>query len=113
MNNNSDAHFIIMKSVIESNKEQMIVNKPYSDEKIMNITEDFNANLTTITDQINTLKYSPTHKHSPKPPDPTTVVRANRRDPPLDGGQSTQIGGMWTLKHEISSPKFYKIPIKK
>ena len=34
------------------------------------------------------------------------------RDPPLDGGNSTRIGGMWTLKHDIISPKFYELLIK-
>ena len=40
------------------------------------------------------------------------MVPANKRAPPLDGVKSTEIGGMWTLKHEISSPKFYKLIIK-
>ena len=46
------------------------------------------------------------------PPYPTTVVHTNRRAQPLEGGHSTNIGGMWTLKHEISSPKFYGLLIK-
>ena len=33
--------------------------------------------------------------------------------PPLEGGHSTKIGGMWTLKHEISSPRFYEVHVKK
>ena len=57
--------------------------------------------LAAITDQINTLKYSSTHKYSPKPLDPTNVVPNISRDPPLDSGKSTKIGGMWALKHEI------------
>ena len=28
------------------------------------------------------------------------------------GGNSTNIDGMWTLKHEISSPKLYELLIK-
>ena len=44
--------------------------------------------------------------------DPTNVVPDNRRAPPLDGEHSTKIGGMWTLKHEIRSPKFYELLIK-
>ena len=39
------------------------------------------------------------------------MVPANSRDPPLGRGNSTKIGGMWTLKHEISSPKFYELLI--
>ena len=31
----------------------------------------------------------------------------------LEGGHSTKMCGMWTLKHEISSPKFYELLIKK
>ena len=45
----------------------------------------------------------------------TTVrdrVTADRRAPLLEGGHSTKIGSMWTLKHEISSPKFYELLIK-
>ena len=60
----------------------------------MKLTEDFKAILAEITDQINTLKHSPAHKDSPKPPGPTTEVPDNRRVPSLDGGQSTKIGGM-------------------
>ena len=52
---------------------------------------------------------SPTQKDISTPPEPTTVVPSNRRYPPLEGGHSNKIGGMWTLKHEISSPKFYEL----
>ena len=30
----------------------------------------------------------------------------------MDGGHSMKIGGRWNLKHEISSPRFYELPIK-
>ena len=40
------------------------------------------------------------------------VVPAYRRDPPLDGGKSAKNGGMWTLKHDISSPNSYELLIK-
>ena len=40
------------------------------------------------------------------------MISANKSDTPLEGGHSTEIGGMWTLKHDISSPKFYEILIK-
>ena len=55
---------------------------------------------------------SPTQKDTSTPPEPTNVVPVNRRYTPLEGGHSTKIGGMWTLKHEISSPKFYELLIK-
>ena len=63
-------------------------------------------------DQTNISKTSPAQKDPPKPPDPTTVVLDNKRDPPMYGGQSTNNGGMWNIKHEISSPKFYELLIK-
>ena len=53
---------------------------------------------------------SPTQKNALINPDSNTVVPANRRDPPLEGGHSTKIGGIWTLKHEISSQKNYDLP---
>ena len=62
-----------------------------------------------MMDQIEIPKSSPGKKDSPKTQDPTTFVPANNRYLPLEGGNSTEIGFMWTLKHETSSPKFYKI----
>ena len=64
-----------------------------------------------MMDQTKTLKYSPTQKDTSTPPDTTTMVPANKRDPPLKGWHPTKIGGMWTLKHEISSQKLYELLI--
>ena len=63
-------------------------------------------------DKNNISKYSPDQKDTSTPPNPNTRVQTNRSDPPLEGGISENIGGMWTLKHEISSPKFYEVLIK-
>ena len=63
-------------------------------------------------DQTKDWKLSPAQKDTSTPPYPTTVVLGNRRDTPLDVGHSTKVGGMWTLKHEICSPKFYETLIK-
>ena len=63
-------------------------------------------------DQIKIPKYSPENKDSQKSQDTTTVVLANKRYPTLEGGHDMEIGSMWTLKHEISSPKFYELLIK-
>ena len=65
-----------------------------------------------MMDQTNISKSSPAQKYTLTPPDPNTMVLTNRRAPPFEGGHSTKIGGMWTLKHEIISPKFYEILIK-
>ena len=61
---------------------------------------------------MNNMSSSPTQKDTSTPLDPTTVVPVNRWDSPLEGGHSTKIGGMWTLKHEIRSPKLYDLLIK-
>ena len=65
-----------------------------------------------MMDQNNIWKSSPAHKDTSTHPDPTTTVQTNKRAPPLEGGISENIGGMWTLKHEISSPRFYDLLIK-
>ena len=65
-----------------------------------------------LLNQFNNMSSSPTQKDTSNPLDPTTVVPTNRSDIPLEGGQYNRIGGMWNLKHEISSPKFYDILIK-
>ena len=76
------------------------------------IKETLKVFTTFMMDQNKIPESSPTHKNTSTPMDPTNVVPTNRRDPPLEGEHSTKIGGMWTLKHEISSPKFYEILIK-
>ena len=67
--------------------------------------------ITTIMDQIKISKSSPDKKDWPKAKDLTTVVPANKRAPPLEGGNYMKIGGMWNIKHENISPKFYKLII--
>ena len=62
------------------------------------LTKYFNAItasfITSITDQINTFKSSPTQRDLPKLPDPTNVIQDNSRSPSLDGVQSTKVVGM-------------------
>ena len=112
MNNKSDEQFIITQALIESNKQEMKSTKQDSDEKRTQFTVKYETMLAVISNQLNTLTFSPTHKDTPTPPDTTNVVLANRRAPPLEGGNYTKIGGMWILKYEISSPKFYGLLIK-
>ena len=80
--------------------------------EMKDIKETLKVFTTFMMDQTNNSKSSPTQKDTLTPPDPNTVVPTNRRDSPLEGGGSTKIGGMWTLKHEISSSKFYELLIK-
>ena len=98
-----------MQSAIESNKQEMRPNKQDYDEKMKKFTEEFKSMLVVIIDNIDTLKSSPTRKDSLKPLDPTNFSLANMRAPPLDGGQSRKIDDMYTLKHDISSPRLYEL----
>ena len=115
MDNNSDERFTIIQSTIEPKNRYMKANKQNSNEKMRNITEAFKAMLkstiTTIMDQINTYKSSLDHMDSSKPQYPITVVLDKNRASPLESGHSTKIGGMWTLKNEISSQKLYELLI--
>ena len=87
-----------------------------TDEKLTNTTEDLKVLteiITSMMDHTNNSKFSPSQKDTSKPLDPTTVVPASSRDSTLYRGYSTKIGGVWTLKHDIISPKFYELLIKK
>ena len=105
MDNKSYEQLLIIQATIDSNMQDCY-------EKMKNLTADVTAMITSIMDHIKISKYSPDKKDSPKAQDNTTVVPANKKSPPLEGGHSTKIDGMWTLKHDISSPKFYEILIK-
>ena len=49
---------------------------------------------------------------SPKAQDPETLFLYTNKAPPLEGGNDMKICGMWNLKHDIRSPKFYELLIK-
>ena len=68
-----------------------------TNEKLTQLTENLQVLTALMMDQANIYKSSSTQKDTSTPPDPTTVVLINRRDPPLEGVHSTKIGGMWTL----------------
>ena len=112
MDNKSDEQFLIIQATINDNKQDTDEKKMNTDEKLTQITENIKVLTAFMMDQTNNSKLSPAHKDTLTPPNPTTLVPATRRDPTLYGGHSTKIGGMWTLKHEISSPKFYELLIK-
>ena len=56
--------------------------------------------------------YSPEKMDSLKDQYPTTMVPDNKNYSPLEGGHSLKIGGIRNLKHEIISPRSFKILIK-
>ena len=77
------------------------------------MTEKLKLLTALMMDQTKNSKFSSAQKDALTPLEFNTLVLDNRRDPPLDRGQYTKIGGMWTLKYEIRSPKFYEIHTKK
>ena len=64
MDNKSDEKFAIMQDAIKSNKQDIKPNKQNSSGKMMKLTKKFKtinaSSITSIPDQINALKYSPT-----------------------------------------------------
>ena len=90
----------------------LIENHKTTNEKITLLTENLQVLTSLMTDKTNISKSSPPKKDTSTPTYPTTVIPTNKRAPPLEGGISYKIRGMWTLKHEISSPKFCELLIK-
>ena len=83
-----------------------------TDKKLTQLIENLQFLTALMIDQKKISKSSPTQKDKSTPLEPTTVVPTIRRDPPLEGGHFTKIGSMWTLKHDIRSPKLYELLIK-
>ena len=106
MDNKLDDTLLIMQANTEAHMQDY-------DEKTKKLTEDLTEMITPMMDQIKISKSSPDNKYSPKAQDPTTVVPANKKDPPFEGGSYMKFGGMWTLKHDIISTKFYELLINK
>ena len=105
MDNKSFDQLLIMQDKIETNRQN-------SDDKMQKITEYLTAMISSMMYQIKIQKSSPYNKDKPKDHNPTNVVLANKRVPPLEGGHYTKIGGMWTVKHDIISLKLYELIIK-
>ena len=56
-------------------------------------------------------KFLPYKVDLPKIHYPETVVQANKKSPALKSGSSMKVGGICTLKNEISSSKLYDLLI--
>ena len=111
-----DYQLLIIKAFIDGNKQAVEETKKtlkkYESE-FTKINTEFTNIKTTISQLLVQNQHSSLGKvDSLKSQYQDTVVQANKKYPPLEDGKSTKIGGMWTLKHEISSPKLYEILIK-
>ena len=120
MDTNSDEQFLVIEATIESNKQYSDKNHKKNGDKITILIEnqkETNETLKLILaemkiDKKNISKSSPAQRDTSTPLEPTTTVQNNRKIPPLEEGISDKIRGIWTLKHEIRSPKLYELLIK-
>ena len=97
MDTNSDEQFLIIQATVEGNNQETDEKQINTDEKLTHITENLKVLTAFMMDQNKNSKFSPDQKYTPTPLEPTAVVPANRRAPPLDIVHSTKIGGMRTL----------------
>ena len=88
-----------MQDTIYANRQDYDEKMKIYDSKLENLT----AMIENIMDQIIILNHSPENMVSPKAQYPTTMVLAKKEAPPSEGGNSTKIGAMRTIKHEILS----------
>ena len=112
MDTKSDEHFLFIESTIEANKQEADKNHKETNEKLTLLTDNLQVFTALMIDKTNISKSSPSQKNTLTLPYYTTMVPTNNMDTMLEGEHSTKIRGMWTLKHEISSPKFYELLIK-
>ena len=107
--NKLDEQFLVMQDLINFNDKKM--KKRYSE--FTNMKSDITKTKTMFKHMmVQNQHSSPVNMDSPKYQDPDTVVSTNKKYSPLEGGNSTKHCDMWTLKHEISSPKFYELLVK-
>ena len=107
MDNKSDEQLLIIQSTININKQDYddkMKKQVYKLDNLMAIMEN-------MMDHIQISDPSSENMDSPKAQGPNTAVLDKKKAPSLDGGHSTKIGGMWNIKHEINSPKFYELII--
>ena len=97
-----------MKATIDTNRQY------YGDKmnKQESNPDKITAMVKKMIDQIQISNFSPDNRYLPKSQDTTAAVSDNKKSPPLKGGNSTKVGGMWNLKHDIRSPKLYQLLIK-
>ena len=116
MNNKLNEQILVMQTLAYTNRQVTSKLKQYNDEikNKLNKHEYYLDEINTLLKQVLVKnKNSLTDKMDPpKAQDTTTVVTANKKDQPLKGGNSRNIGGMWNLKYDIISPKLNELLIK-
>ena len=91
IDNKLDEHILFMQYLVDTNKK---VNDELK--KKLNKHDSGLYKIKTLHKQVLVQNqiYSPDKMDSPKAQYPTNVVPANKKAPPLEGGNSTKIGGM-------------------
>ena len=95
MDTKSDEQFLVIEATIEAKKQEADKNHKETNEKLTLLTDSLQVLTALMTDKTNFSKSSPYQKDTSTPPDSTTVIPTNNRDPPLEGGHSTKICGIW------------------
>ena len=109
MDNNLDYHLLPIQYSIADNQKSCQA----PDEKMNKYDSKLDQIITLLQKVLAQNKHSfPDNIYSPKSHYPTTMVPSNNKFPPLYGVNSTKIGGIWTIKRDIISPKFYELLIK-
>ena len=102
MDNKSYDQLLITQATIGANSQD------YED-KTKKLTADIIGMIASMMDNINFQKSSPYKKYSTMAQDPTNLVPDNKKALLLGGENSKKDGGIWTHKHELSSPRLYEL----
>ena len=97
-----------MKATIDANRKYSGDKMKKQDSKPDKLTKM----VKNMMDRIQISNSSPEKKYPSKAQDTNTTFPAKKKSPQLEGVYYTKIGGMWNLKHETRSPKFYELLIK-
>ena len=96
-------------------KDTIDANRKYSDDKMKkqdSKPDKITKMVKNMMDRIQISNSSPENMDPPKAQDTNTTLPAKKKSPQLEGVHYTKIGGIWNLKNETRSPKFYELLIK-
>ena len=111
-----DDQLLAMQDYIDTNKQATDELRKYCDDLKKKLNKHYSefSNIKTFINKVlgNNQNSLTDNMDSTKAHYSTNVVPYNKKDTPLEDGNYTKNGGMWTLKHEIISPKLYEILTK-
>ena len=111
-----DDQLLVIQNYIDTNKQATDELRKDCDDLKKKLNKHYSefSNIKTFINKVlgNNQNSLTDNMDSHKSQDPTAVILDKNKSPPLEDGNSTKIGGMWTLKHDISSPKLFELLIK-